>query len=162
MTQRRRVESDRFWEKVIKGPRPTDCWIWTGAVADDGYGRFWVTRDGGQRALRPQRFAYEHLTGTTLYPDIALMHVCDVPLCVHATTGTDSHLIPGTQALNMLDRSQKGRHANASSFQWRGIGRAQFHAQSVALRTALLEHGWNETIIRPLLTGTDPEAPTLF
>ena len=162
MARRRRMETDRFWEKVIKGPRPGDCWIWTGAVGDDGYGRFWVTRDGGQRALRPQRFAYEHLTGETLHPDIVLMHDCDVPLCVHVTTGTDSHLISGTQELNMLDRARKGRHANASSFRWRGIGRTQFHAQSLTLRTALLEHGWNERIIRPLLTGIDPEAPTLF
>ncbi|MUK03212.1 hypothetical protein GM708_15640 [Vibrio cholerae] len=158
----RRGEADRFWEKIVKGPRPHDCWIWTGAVVDDGYGRFWVIRDGEQRARRPQRYAYEHLTGETLHPGIALMHVCDVPLCVHASTGGDTHLLPGTQALNMLDRSQKGRHANASTFRWRGVGRAQFRAQSVELRTALLEHGWNEPIIRPLLTGVDPSAPTLF
>jgi hypothetical protein len=69
---------------------------------------------------------------------------------------------PGWQALNMLDRSQKGGHANASSFRWRSAGRTQFHAQPIALRTALLEHGWNEPIIRPLLTGIDPDAPTLF
>jgi hypothetical protein len=78
------------------------------------------------------------------------------------STATDTHLLPGTEALNMLDRSQKGRHANASTFRWRGVGRAQFRARSVELRTALLEHGWNEPIIRPLLTGIDPEAPTLF
>ncbi|MCU1634239.1 MAG: hypothetical protein JWM61_2891 [Micrococcaceae bacterium] len=89
--RQRRGEADRFWEKVVRGPRPHDCWIWTpapavaGAVADDGYGRFWVTRDGEQRALRPQRHAYEHLTGETLHPGNPLMHVCDVPLCVHAS-----------------------------------------------------------------------------
>ncbi|WDF35124.1 hypothetical protein PTW37_16620 (plasmid) [Arthrobacter agilis] len=160
--RQRRGEVDRFWEKVVKGPRPQDCWIWTGAVADDGYGRFWVTRDGEQRALRPQRYAYEHLTGETLHPGIALLHVCDVPLCVHASTGTDTHLLAGTQALNMLDRSQKGRHANASTFRRRGVGCAQFRAQSLTLRTALVEHGWNEPIIRPLLTGVDPEAPMVF
>lgn len=161
MRQRRAV-ADRFWEKVVKGPRPNDCWIWTGAIADDGYGRFWITREGGQRALRPQRYAYEQLTGEILNPGITLLHVCDVPLCVHASTGPESHLMPGTQALNMIDRSRKGRHSNASSFHWRGVGRAQFVARSLELRTALLEHGWNETIIRPLLTGIDAEAPTLF
>ncbi|WP_235436597.1 hypothetical protein [Arthrobacter sp. RIT-PI-e] len=112
--------------------------------------------------MRPQRYAYEHLTGETLHPGIILMHVCDVPLCVHATGGPDSHLLPGTQALNMADRARKGRHANASSFRWRGISRAQFHARSLELRTALLEHGWNETTIRPLLINADPDAPTLF
>ncbi|KNC20007.1 hypothetical protein AC792_03215 [Arthrobacter sp. RIT-PI-e] len=162
MARQPRIETERFWEKGVKGPRLQDCWIWVGAIADDGYGRFWVPRDGGQRAVRPQRYAYEHLTGETLHPGIALMHMCDVPLCVHASTGGDSHLLPGTQALNMLDRSRKGRHANASTFRWRGVGRAQFHAQSVQLRAALLEHGWNEPIIRPLIIGRDPSAPTLF
>ena len=163
MVRQRRVETERFWEKVVKGPRPGDCWIWVGAIGDDGYGRFWVVRDGGgQRAVRPQRYAYEDLTGETLHPGITLMHVCDVPLCVHATSGTDTHLLPGTQALNMADRARKGRHANASSFRWRGISRTQFYARSLELRTALLERGWDEAIIRPLLTGTDGQAPTLF
>lgn len=94
MKQRRAV-ADRVWEKVVKGPAPTDCWIWTGAIADDGYGRFWVTREGGQRALRPQRYAYEDLTGEILTPSIILLHVCDVPLCVHASTGPESPWCPG-------------------------------------------------------------------
>jgi hypothetical protein len=155
-------ESQRFWDKVIKGPRPNDCWLWVGAIADDGYGRFWIQRDRRQRAVRPQRFAYEQLTGETLHPGVKLMHTCDVPLCVHATVDAHSHLVPGTQWQNMIDRSQKGRHANASSFRWRNVGRSQLHALSLELRTALLEHGWKEPVIRPLLTGVDPEAPTLF
>ena len=39
-------ESARFWEKVIKGPGPSACWIWTGAIGDDGYGRFWTQTTG--------------------------------------------------------------------------------------------------------------------
>lgn len=31
---------ERFWTHVVKGPRETDCWIWTGAIADDGYGQY--------------------------------------------------------------------------------------------------------------------------
>ncbi len=42
-------ELDRFYRKVVKGPRPDDCWIWTGAIADDGYGRFAIRRDGVER-----------------------------------------------------------------------------------------------------------------
>ncbi|MBG6180039.1 hypothetical protein [Arthrobacter sp. CAN_A1] len=83
-------------------------------------------------------------------------------LHVHASTGTDTHLLPGTQALNVLDRSQKGQLANASTFRWRGVGRPQFRAQSLTLRAALLGHGWNEPIVRPPFTGIDTEAPTLF
>lgn len=62
----------------------------------------------------------------------------------------------------MIDRSRKGRRANASTFRWRGIGRAQFVTRSLELRTALLEHGWNEPIIRPLLTGIGGRTPTFF
>jgi hypothetical protein len=32
-------EAERFWAKVVRGPGERDCWIWTGAIADDGYGR---------------------------------------------------------------------------------------------------------------------------
>lgn len=37
-----RHEEKRFWEKVIKGSGPSACWIWVGAIGDDGYGRFWT------------------------------------------------------------------------------------------------------------------------
>jgi len=53
-------EIDRFWSRVVKGPRAADCWIWTGAIADDGYGRLWVQSRLHQvqpRVLRPHRVA---------------------------------------------------------------------------------------------------------
>ncbi|MHA7174861.1 hypothetical protein ACX80B_17535 [Arthrobacter monumenti] len=157
-----KTEAQRFWAKVIQGPRPNDCWLWTGAIADDGYGRFWVSRESKQQALRPQRFAMEQDTGLTLTADVVLMHNCDVPICVHATASLDSHLVSATQAQNMWDRSLKGRHANGASFHWRGVGRQQVAAQSRELRAALREHGWVEEIIRPMLNGYDPDEPTLF
>ena len=55
---------ERFWKYVVKGPDAGDCWLWSGAVGDDGYGRFWTKQDaGGQRTMRPQRFLYRELTG---------------------------------------------------------------------------------------------------
>lgn len=155
-------EVARFWAKVIKGPRPDDCWLWVGSVSDDGYGRFWLQHEGKQQVVRPQRFAYQLFTGEQLPSHVVLMHQCDVPLCVRATGGIDSHLAPGTQGENLLDRSQKLRHANAYTWRWRGIGRDNFAAQSRQLRDALKEHGWDEEIIRPLMSGHDPDAPTLF
>ncbi|MCW2133361.1 hypothetical protein [Arthrobacter sp. VKM Ac-2550] len=152
----------RFWPKIIKGRRENDCWLWTGAVGDDGYGRYWIKTASAQQALRPQRFAYLLLTGEHLPADIKLLHTCDIPLCVRATGGKDSHLYPGTQADNLRDRSQKRRHANAHTWRWRGTGRTNFAAQSRQLRDALKEHGWDESVIRPLMSGHDPNAPTLF
>ncbi|SDQ03506.1 hypothetical protein SAMN04489742_0101 [Arthrobacter crystallopoietes] len=101
-------------------------------------------------------------TGSRLPADIKLLHSCDIPLCVRATGGNDSHLYPGTQADNLRDRSQKGRQVNAHSWRWRGSGRANFAAQSRQLRDALKAHSWDESVIRPLMSGHDPDAPTLF
>jgi len=47
------------------GPVPSDYWTWTGAIGHAGYGRLSVPQpDGGQRAMRSQRWLYEHFTGT--------------------------------------------------------------------------------------------------
>lgn len=92
----RTSEHDRFWRYVVKGPAADDCWLWTGAVSDDGYGRFWIKQDGGrQRAVRPQRYAYEEATGVALPSSTLLLHGCDVPLCVHADVDPElSHVTP--------------------------------------------------------------------
>ena len=43
----------RFRSKIVAGPGPADCWIWTGAIVDDGPGRFWTPApQGGQRMIR--------------------------------------------------------------------------------------------------------------
>ncbi|QNE46137.1 hypothetical protein F1C58_03900 [Glaciihabitans sp. INWT7] len=80
----RTSEQERFWAHVVKGPAQEDCWIWTGAIADDGYGRFWIKDGDGQKVVRPQRFAYQLATGLQLPEYVLLMHSCDVPICVHA------------------------------------------------------------------------------
>ena len=55
-------ESARFWEKVIKGPGPSACWIWTGAIGDDGYGRFWTQTERNLPIPLPfPAQAYEHI-----------------------------------------------------------------------------------------------------
>lgn len=53
-----RVE-ERFMSHVVKGDTPGACWIWIGAIGDDGYGRFWMRDDvtGEDKMLRPHRFA---------------------------------------------------------------------------------------------------------
>lgn len=103
-------ESARFWEKVIKGPGPSSCWIWTGAIGDDGYGRFWTqTTDGGQRMLRAHRAAAEIIYGAEAITDQLVTHLCDNPLCVRAEKSTTGHLFIGTHAENMIEREARGR-----------------------------------------------------
>lgn len=150
---------DRFWSKVLKGPELGDCWLWTGAVADDGYGRFFLRLDGRDTSVRPHRYAFELAAGAPLKDGDVLRHICNIPICVRPDP---EHLISGTQRENMLDRAWDGRHANGASWQWRGTGRAAFAARSRALRDAAREHGWDLSILGPIMAGVDSEAPTLF
>lgn len=160
-------EVDRFWSKVVRGPLPGDCWLWTGAISTDGYGRFWTSRPGpaGQMVHRPHRYAYTLVTGVALTPTDLLMHDCDIPLCVHATaTESTSHVLPGDHRANMIDRSRKGRHANgASTWRWRGISRQRRAELSRDLRETVLRHGWDRDRIHAVLTGAGLDGtPTLF
>ena len=158
-------EHDRFWGYVVKGPAADDCWLWTGAVSDDGYGRFWTKPDAArQRAVRPQRYAYEEATGVALDSSTLLLHGCDVPLCVHADTDPEvSHVTPGTHRDNMLDRAQKGRHENRwTVVHYRGLPREERVRRSRELRDAVRDHGWDPERIRRALNGIGPGQPTLW
>src|SRR5699024_11421423 len=104
-------DEPRFWSHVVKGDDPSDCWIWTGAISDDGYGRYWTTAGGRQKVLRPHRYAYQLITGHE--PQGHILHECDFPLCVHADIDADlSHLRDGTNAENVADRARRKRSGN--------------------------------------------------
>ena len=103
-------EEKRFWEKVIKGSGPSACWIWVGAIGDDGYGRFWTqTEDGTQRMLRAHRAAAEITHGLEEISGHLVTHLCDNPLCVRAELDGAGHLFVGTHAENMAEREHRGR-----------------------------------------------------
>lgn len=80
---------DRFWVKVEK----TDaCWLWLGALNDDGYGLF-VVKNG-----KPRKFAHRvswELAGNTLLPGLEIDHRCRVRHCVRP-----GHLRQVTHAVN--------------------------------------------------------------
>jgi hypothetical protein len=143
----------RFWSKVIRGPRPEHCWIWVGAIADDGYGRFHL--EGG--SVRPHRYslALDLKLAHAQLPE--LMHECDVPLCVNPR-----HLGMGDRQSNMVDRQRKLRSANGSGLRFRGLPRAAMAARSRALREDLLAHGWDAQRIHAINAGSRVEDPTLF
>ncbi|MDT5365672.1 MAG: hypothetical protein QOC62_103, partial [Mycobacterium sp.] len=42
-------------------------------------GRFYITRDGIGRCVRPNRYALALATGIALTPDVFALHECDVP-----------------------------------------------------------------------------------
>lgn len=144
------------------GPLPTDCWFWVGAIADDGYGRFSIRRDGRERMVRPQRHLYEHLSGAALTSDVELLHTCDIPICVHVTMDpATSHLFAGDHASNMRDREQK-RRAGRLQVGMRGLSRKQLATRSRTLRDVVLTMGWNREAIAAVVSGAGLDQPVLF
>lgn len=96
-----RSQEERFWAKVDRrGPR--ECWLWTGALNEAGYG---VLRPAGQRSgpgVKAHRYSAE-LAGMQIDGKFVL-HSCDTPACVNP-----AHLRPGTAADNCRDMFERRR-----------------------------------------------------
>jgi hypothetical protein len=87
----------RFEAKFAKRG-PDECWIWSGATNDDGYGLFVVKG----RSFKAHRFAM--MMASEVEIPACVLHRCDVPACVNPR-----HLFLGTHSDNMRDREAKGR-----------------------------------------------------
>lgn len=66
---------ERFWSKVDKSG---DCWLWTGSLTHNGYGRFAATK---RKGVRSHRYAYE-VTYGAIPEGHQVDHLCHVPACV--------------------------------------------------------------------------------
>ena len=95
---------DRFLSKVTRDP--SGCWLWTGAISDNGYGSF----HNGHRTVGAHRYSFEHYVGPI--PDgLVLDHLCRVTNCVNP-----AHLEPVTHAENI----RRGYEAKAQTHCKRG------------------------------------------
>lgn len=89
---------ERFEKKFQRGS-DSECWLWTAAKNNKGYGMFGV----GYKVRCAPRVAYELYVGEI--PDgKEILHSCDNPLCVNP-----NHLTPGTHAENQADMKSRGR-----------------------------------------------------
>ena len=148
-------EIARFTSHVVCGPTASDCNIWTGAIGADGYGRYYLIRQGMGLCVRPHRYALAMACGA-LAAGVLGLHECDNPVCVKIAADTDpqQHVVSGSQGDNMerMARMRRGggRHA-ARRFDSRGVRRER----SVALRDAV-RHGWDAAAVQAALLGDQP------
>lgn len=95
--------TERFWAKVDRRG-PDECWPWTAALSDSGYG---VIREAG----RGSRLLYAHRVSMIIDgkdPGPSARHTCDNPVCVNPR-----HLLHGTQRQNIEDMTSRRRHGNS-------------------------------------------------
>jgi hypothetical protein len=101
-----------MWEEDVKkafekniSPEPNSgCWIWLGGILKrGGYGSF-NHRPSKTWMVRAHRMAWKLYRDATITKEDHVLHKCDNPICVNP-----DHLFIGDQALNMEDKSYKGR-----------------------------------------------------
>lgn len=152
---------ERFFSHVVKGPLPHHCWLWCGAVGDDGYGRFWVKdpATGKGRVFRAHRFAMQLVMSRELEAPEYVLHRCDNPLCVKATADDSTHLRLGNHSVNMVERSERGR----SNFQALRTGSKKERAEAArSLRDATLTGGYDHELVQRFIRELDEGQETLF
>lgn len=102
-TMRRRVcplvDGQRFMRHVARHPaEQSGCWLWTGSLTTNGYGRFHV---GGKR-IRAHRWSIVNLGGRPIPAGRVVDHLCDVRQCVNpdhlAVVSSRHNTLRGTSA----------------------------------------------------------------
>jgi hypothetical protein len=149
------AEISRFHGHVVCGPTASDCDIWTGAIGADGYGRFYLTRDGVGFCVRPHRYALA-IAGGSVAAGVLGLHECDNPVCVKIADATapHRHVVSGSQGDNMERMARMGRGGGRHAvrrFDRRGLRRER----SVALRDAV-RNGWDAAAVQAALLGDQP------
>lgn len=81
---------ERFTAR-LETNHPDDCWTWTGAISDRGYGR--MTIEG--QTVHTHRFAYQMLVGP-IPPGLVIDHLCENKRCCNP-----DHLDAVTQGENV-------------------------------------------------------------
>lgn len=105
---------DRF-NKFISPIPEAGCWLWTGGLWGNGYGRFSLN---GKQSLA-HRISWLFNNGVIPQGTLVL-HKCDVKSCVNP-----SHLFLGSHADNTADMYSKGRNAKLPY----GSGEANPHSK---------------------------------
>lgn len=95
----------RFFEKVL-AESVSGCWNWTGALYDQGYGRFYL--DG--KIVPAHRYSWQIHFYEKVPDHLVVRHKCDNPRCVNPL-----HLELGTHADNVADMDARGRRCSGQN-----------------------------------------------
>lgn len=98
----------RLPSKLVPRGGP-ECWVYTGAVTRDGYGKISYRVNGKRRFDLAHRVAYLRWVGP-IPEGLCVLHTCDNPPCCNP-----EHLFLGTQLDNVVDRDKKGRQAKGDT-----------------------------------------------
>ena len=97
------IPLERRLERFILPEPNSGCWLWTGAINQDGYGIMQIGGRKGRRAYS-HRVAYETFVGA-IPRELQIDHKCRVRCCINP-----AHLEAVTQLENIRrgDRHKKG------------------------------------------------------
>jgi hypothetical protein len=123
--RKRKTPYERMLKKV-RDCTPGFCWIFEGALDQNGHGNVRVFKNGKWTCEKAHQVSYKHHKGELPKPvccgvegegwcekcgkkleKIAVRHTCDMRACVNP-----EHLIPGTHKENMQDMIGRGRSKN--------------------------------------------------
>lgn len=107
------------------------CWLWTAGRDGKGYGHVKVRG----KVRRAHRESYETERGPGSADGMVVRHRCDTPACVNP-----GHLEIGTQADNMRDRDERGRHRCVASKGSANGSSKLTEADIVAIRAEYVPH----------------------
>lgn len=108
----------RFWRHVEKS-EGDECWLWTGALTHDGYGRFKVLIDGQWTHVGAHVYSWELVNGS--WPEgLVSRHHCDIRNCVRP-----DHIQPGTNKENSTDMMARGRASRMHQLRGESHGKAR-------------------------------------
>lgn len=86
-----------FWSKTVRTKK--GCLEWSGAREQSGYGHITL----GRKRVKTHRVAWQLANGRE--PVLDVLHHCDNPPCINP-----EHLYEGTDADNVRDCMERGRH----------------------------------------------------
>ena len=140
-----------FWSKVAVGATE-DCWLWTAAVVNSGYGVKRVTRNGKNAMALAHRMAWE-IFNSDIPEGLVVCHKCDNKRCCNP-----AHLFLGTHKDNTQDMIAKKR-GNVPMLTAEQVGEIRSMRESgLSVRAIALQMGISTFPVMRAIHGRGPYA----